>query len=322
MRCTAMNEAQKTVLATTSSFASDAPEVTEPLREQALRLVSNPFGRKLKEEELAALLAEHRPVGLLAGTEPVTRAVLEQAKAYLRVISRVGAGWDNVDHQAAAECGFLVYRTSGVLTQAVAELTIGLMLAGLRCITRQDRMLRQGKWQKLMGGLLQGKVVGLIGFGAIGQRVGELARAFGAEVIFHDPQPISVSWAQAVSLTKLLQQADIISLHASGKQTILGAAELNNLGKPGVLVINTARGGLLDEAALCLGLGDGRIGCACLDVFDEEPYQGSLCSVENIILTPHIGSYAREARRLMEETAVNNLLVGLREAGVCKGEGQ
>ena len=310
-----------TVLATTSSFAAESSHLLAWLKKHPLNLVLNPWGRKLTEGELLELLDEHRPVGLLAGTEPITRVVLEQAKTYLRVISRVGAGWDNVDHQAAAECGFLVYRTSGVLTQAVAELTIGLMLAGLRCITRQDRMLRQGKWQKLMGGLLQGKVVGLIGFGAIGQRVGELARAFGAEVIFHDPQPVSITWAQAVSLTELLQQADIISLHASGKQTILGAAELNTLGKPGVLVINTARGGLLDEAALYLGLGDGRIGCACLDVFDEEPYQGSLCSLENIILTPHIGSYAREARRLMEETAVNNLLDGLREAGVCMGEG-
>lgn len=133
------------------------------------------------------LLERHRPVGLLAGTEPVTREVLTQARSYLQVISRVGAGWDNVDHEAAAELGMRVYRTVGVLTQAVAELTIGMMLAALRNILLQDRGLKEGAWHKRMGSLLQSKVVGLIGFGAIGQRVGELARAFGSEVIYCDP---------------------------------------------------------------------------------------------------------------------------------------
>ena len=120
-----MSIEQLTILATTSSFGTAALGSN-------LRLVVNPTGRKLKEEELINLLEEYRPVGLLAGTEPITRPVLERAREYLRVISRVGAGWDNVDHGAAADLGIRVYRTSGVLTQAVAELTIGLMLAALR----------------------------------------------------------------------------------------------------------------------------------------------------------------------------------------------
>jgi D-3-phosphoglycerate dehydrogenase len=281
-----------------------------------LRFVLNPWGRKLKEAELASLLEEYRPAGLLAGTEPITRAVLETAKDYLRVISRVGAGWDNVDQVAAAELGMKVYRTSGVLTHAVAELTIGLMLAALRSITLQDRLLRQGTWQKRMGGLLRGKTVGIIGFGAIGQRVGELVRAFGGEVIFFDPHPEAGSGARSVSLKELLAQADIISLHASGKQKILGAEELAWIGNRGVILINTARGDMIDEEALGAGLQSGQIGCACLDVFGEEPYHGALCSLDNLILTPHIGSYAREARQLMEETAIDHLIKGLREAGV------
>lgn len=300
-----------TILATTSSFGTETPTTN-------LRLVVNPWGRKLKEAELANLLAEHRPVGLLAGTEPITRAVLTAAKDYLRVISRVGAGWDNVDHDAAAELGMRVYRTSGVLTQAVAELTIGLMLAALRSITLQDRLLRQGTWQKRMGGLLQGKTVGIIGFGAIGQRVGELVRAFGAKMVFYDPHPVDVAWAERVSLQELLEQADLITLHASGKQKILGAEELYWIGSRGAILINTARGDMIDEEALAASLHTGQIKCACLDVFGEEPYHGSLCSMDNLILTPHIGSYAREARQLMEETAIANLLQGLREASVLR----
>jgi D-3-phosphoglycerate dehydrogenase len=304
-----MIDEQITVLATTSSFRTEAPVGN-------LRLVANPWGRKLKEEELVSLLKEYRPVGLLAGTEPITRAVLEAAKDYLRVISRVGAGWDNVDQEAAAQLGMRVYRTLGVLTQAVAELTLGLMLAALRAITHQDRLLRQGIWQKRMGELLQGKVVGLIGFGAIGRRVGELTRAFGAQVIFYDPEIVEVPWARKVSLTQLLEQAQIISLHASGNKRILGPEEFKAISQRGVILINTARGNLLEEDALCACLQDGRVVYACLDVFQEEPYQGSFLDLDNIILTPHIGSYAREARRLMEETAIENLLCGLKEAGV------
>lgn len=306
-----MTAEQITILTTTSSFGTGAPAAT-------LRFVANPWGRKLKEAELASLLEEHRPAGLLAGTEPISRAILTAAKDYLRVISRVGAGWDNVDHDAAAELGMRVYRTSGVLTQAVAELTLGLMLAALRSITLQDRMLRQGTWQKRMGGLLQGKTVGIIGFGAIGQRVGELVRAFDAKMVFYDPHPMEVGWGKGVSLKELLEQADLITLHASGKQKILGAEELSWIGSRGVILINTARGDMIDEEALAASLHAGQIGCACLDVFGEEPYRGSLCSMDNLILTPHIGSYAREARQLMEETAIDNLMQGLREAGVLR----
>jgi len=301
----------RTILATTSSFNAALP----PLR-QKFRLVANPWKRKLTEDELLALLEEHRPVGLLAGTEPVTRRVLAAAQGYLRVVSRVGAGWDNVDHEAAGELRIRVYRTVGVLTQAVAELTLGLILAALRSIALQDRMTRQGKWQKLMGGLLQGKTVGIIGFGAIGRRVGELARAFDCRIIYFDPQASEVDWAERASLQKLLEKADIITVHASGKEMILGPQELQTLGKREVILVNTARGELIDEDALHSCLIEGQIGFACLDVFGREPYQGPLCAVDKVVLTPHIGSYAREARQMTEEAAIRNLFSGLDAAGV------
>ena len=311
-----MQVEQKTILATTSSFAADSPARLVSLAGYGLQLVLNPWGRKLNEDELAELLQKKRPVGLLAGTEPITRRVLIACRDFLRVISRVGVGWDNVDREVAAELGIRVYRTAGVLAEAVAELTIGFMLAALRCITLQDRQVRQGLWQKRMGALLRGKVVGIIGFGSIGQRVGELVQAFGCEVIYCDPRAAAVPWASRLTLRQILAQADIVTIHAGGKEQILGAAELAGLGRRGLILINTARGEMIDDEALVSCLADGRIGFACLDVFQEEPYRGSFCGVDNVILTPHIGSYAREARELMEETAIEHLVSGLKEIGV------
>jgi D-3-phosphoglycerate dehydrogenase len=305
-----------TVLTTTTSFAKEFTDIVESIKTSGLRLVVNPLNRKLSEGELAKLLGDYKPVGLLAGTEPITRAVLDKAKSHLKIISRVGVGWDNVDREAASQMGIRVYRTSGVLTEAVAELTIGLILSALRYISSNDRLIRQGKWQKAMGGLLGGKTVGIIGFGNIGQRVGELVTAFGARVVYYDPQRIRVPWAQAVSLSDLLTKADIITIHASGDEKILGPEELKKTCKEGVILVNTARGGLIDELALQNCLKEGRISFACLDVFEDEPYCGPLCSLENVILSPHIGSYAREARVLMERKAVENLLKGLHEVGV------
>ena len=309
-------QTRKTILATTSSFAKEFPAVLEPLEHNGLRIVLNPFERKLKEKELTKLLQKYKPVGVLAGTEAITRAVLDNAKNYLRVISRVGVGWENVDRDFAEKMGIRVYRTHGVLTQAVAELTIGLILAALRYISSNDRLVRQGRWHKTMGGLLFGKTVGIIGFGNIGQRVGELVTAFGAKVVYCDPQEITVSWAQAVTLSELLAQAEIITIHASGKDKIIGREELARICNREVILVNTARGGLIDEAGLQKCLTEGRINFACLDVFEDEPYCGPLCSLDNVILSPHIGSYAKEARMLMEHKAVDNLLKGLEEIGV------
>jgi D-3-phosphoglycerate dehydrogenase / 2-oxoglutarate reductase len=306
----------KIVLATTSSFAEDSPELLEIMAAKGLRIVLNPHRCRLSEGELEQLLKEHRPIGLLAGTENICRAHLEQAAEHLRVISRVGVGWENIDREAAADLGILIYRTPDVLTQAVAELTIGLMLSGLRSITYHDRMIRQDRWQKKMGSLLQGKEVGIIGFGSIGRRVGELVHAFGASVIYYDPRPSNVSWATAVPIHSLLKRADVISIHAGGNDMIVGPEEFKCITKQNVILVNTARGSLVDEEALYQCLREGRLGCACLDVYSNEPYDGPLRHLENVVLTPHIGSYALEARRLMERCAVENILSGLTEAGL------
>ncbi len=306
----------RTVLATTSTFAKDFPEVIEPLQKADINLICNPYGRTISQAELNCLLEKYRPVGLLAGTEGIDRETLELSKAYLRVISRVGVGWDNIDREHARELGVKVYRTDGVLADSVAELTMGLILSAMRNICQHDQLLKQGKWQKQMGSLLKDKTIGIVGFGAIGRRVGELAKAFGCIVIFNDALQVNVDWADSVNMSELLERAHIITMHASGKDKIIDHEKLTRLGNKGVIIVNTARGDLIDEEALYTGLLDGRLGYACLDVFEKEPYEGPLCKLNNVILTPHVGSYAREARQLMERVAVEHLLAGLREAAV------
>lgn len=306
----------RTVLTTTSSFAIDHIDVIELLQRAGINLVCNPYGRTLSQIELNGLLEKYQPVGLLAGTEIIDRETLELSKGHLKVISRVGVGWDNIDIETTQKLGIRVYRTEGVLADAVAELTIGLILSALRHICRQDQLLKQGNWQKQMGSLLKDKTIGIVGFGTIGHRVGELAKAFGCIVIFNDIVQINVDWANFVTLPELLKRANIITIHASGKTKIIDHEKLTRLGKKGVIVINTARGDLIDEEALYRGLLDGRLGYACLDVFEKEPYEGPLRQLNNVILTPHIGSYASEARQQMEFVAVEHLLDGLRGAAV------
>jgi D-3-phosphoglycerate dehydrogenase / 2-oxoglutarate reductase len=297
----------RNILCTTSGFGKTSPDAVLKIESNGYKLVLNPYGRKLKENELQKLLFEFKPIGMLAGTEQITRQTLDITKDYLKAISRVGVGWDNVDHAAVKEFGIKIFRTEGVLNQAVAELTIGMMLCALRNIALHDRSIRSGIWEKHMGVQLKGKTVGIIGFGAIGQRVGELVSAFGANIIYFDLYPKTGLNAESCTLEDLLAKSDIVTLHTDGSNTVLGAQELENC-KKGVIIINTARGGLVDEDALYLALQSGQVSYACLDVFEKEPYSGRLTQLENMVLTSHIGSYAKEARKEMEEMAVSNLL--------------
>lgn len=300
---------KRKVFIATTTFGEDDPSVLKHLERAKIKYTLNPHRRRLSEEEIREILSEGEYHGLLAGLEPLTKGVLTQAKT-LRVISRVGVGLDNVDQDAAKLLGIRVYNTPGVLTDSVAELSLGLILAALRKIVLLDRKMRLGRWEKKMGALLKDKVVGLVGFGNIGQRVAHLLKVFGAKVIFSDVQKIKEPGAKQVAFIQLLETADILSLHSSGKECLIGAKEIA-LMKPGVILVNTARGILIDEVALVQGLSSGKVACAALDVFQEEPYQGELLRQENVILTPHIGSYAKEARIEMERMAVENLIKGI-----------
>jgi len=306
-------------LISTSSFGAHDPRPTALLRDAGLLVYDNPWGRTLTEDEVRRLLLRHQPAGLIAGVEPLTAAVLQEAAGHLKVISRCGAGLDNVDLQAAERCGIAVYATAEAPAAAVAELTVGLILDLVRGITASDRQIRAGRWQKSTGFLLQELTVGIVGLGRIGKRVGALLRAFDAGVIGSDLAPDAV-WAlqhdvRLMGADELLRQADVVTLHvpgaADGRPPLIGARELG-LMKQGSYLINTSRGGLVDEAALVAALTAGRLAGAAVDTFAREPYDGPLRQAERAVLTPHIGSYARAARIRMERDAVDNLLRGLR----------
>ncbi len=298
----------KTILATTSSFGTNNQSLLNNLIQSGFNLVTNPFERKLTEKELIQLLEQHRPEGLLAGTEPIGPAAIDSSKQFLKIISRVGVGWDNVDRECAQKNGIKVFRTVGVLNQAVAELALGMILCALRNVSAQDRQIRNGIWKKQMGRLLAGKVVGIIGFGEIGQCLGRLIQTIGGKVQFYDPRKITLEWAEQTSLEELLKTSDIISLHASGGDQILGKEEIALIRGRGTIIVNLARGGLIDEQALYQFLKEEPLAYACLDVFEKEPYTGNLTTLDNVVLTSHIGSYAKEARIEMEKMAVDNLI--------------
>lgn len=310
------------ILITTSSFNLETPEI-KALQAAGYEPVLNPHKRRLTEAEVKALLTPDI-VGMIAGVEPLTRDVIESAEN-LRVISRCGIGMDSVDLDAAKDCGVSVFNTPDAPTRAVAELALGVILDCLRSISVQDRAIRQGDWVRPTGGLLGERTIGFIGFGRIGQKVAHYARSFGAKIIAHDPYAADKSIAETsfVSMDELLSQADIVSLHipyTKENHHLVDRAALAKM-KDGAILINTARGGLVDEAALANALQSGKLSAAAVDVFEEEPYKGPLATIENIVLTAHVGSYAKEAREEQETLAAANLLVGLgqKEKDVARG---
>lgn len=302
------------VAITTSSFAQYDDEPLRLLKEKNIQVVLNPHGRAITEDEAITLL--EGCVAVAAGTEPLSARVL-QALPELKVISRCGVGMDSVDLEAAKKQGIVVKNTPDAPTQAVVELTLALALDMLRQVSRMDRDLRAGTWKKRMGNLLQGKKLGLVGYGRIGRAVGQAFKCLGAEVSFFDPM-IKEADCPRRELSSLLAWADIISLHCSkpkdGKP-VIGANEFKFI-KPGAYIINCARGGLIDEAALHQNLKDGRLSGAALDVYSKEPYSGPLTEMDNIILIPHVGSYARESRIRMEVETIKNLIAALQEQGL------
>jgi D-3-phosphoglycerate dehydrogenase len=170
-------------------------------------------------------------------------------------------------------------------------------------------------WKKEMGLLFKGKILGIVGFGKIGKRVAQLAKAFGAKVIFCDKRTMRRGSTTQVSLDKLLRVSDIISLHVSSKEELINKDKIFRM-KEGVILINTSRGHVVSEDALYEALSSGRISSAGLDVYCKEPYNGKLLELNNVVCIPHVGSYAKEARVAMEIEAAENLIKGLKEEGL------
>ena len=258
-------------------------------------------------------------------SDRVDAALLAEAKR-LRVVSSCSVGVDHVDVAALNARGIPLGYTPGVLVDATADLTLALLLSAARRLPEGERFIRDGKWtpqrgwdpQLLLGRDLHGATLGLVGLGAIGQAVARRARGFGLRLLGWTPSGRSVPGVQAASFEDLLAQSDFVSLHlALTHQTrrIINAAALARMRKDAIL-INTARGGLIEESALIEALRAGRIACAALDVFETEPLAANhaLLTLPNVVIAPHIGSATLGTRSAMAQLAVDNLLAGLRGA--------
>lgn len=303
------------VLITTIPFGEVNRRPLDLLETAGVDYAINPIGRKLREGELAEIISDFDV--LIAGTEPITAKVFDQAPR-LRLISRVGIGLDSVDLLTARERGILVSYTPEAPAPAVAELTIGLMLSALRSIPHADRGVRNGVWHRYLGTRLAGKTVGVIGVGRVGSRVIQHLVGFGARIIANDLKPIldarmapCVQWTDKTTIYK---EADLITLHLPLTQqtrNLITARELS-LMQPRAVLINTSRGGIVNEQDLADALRAHRLGAAALDVFQQEPYGGPLTTVDSCILTCHMGSMTKDCRARMELEATEEVLRFLR----------
>lgn len=282
--------------------------VSDQISEKGLELLSKEmevdYLPGLSKEEILQRIAEYDALMVRSGTK-VTRDIIE-AGTNLKIIGRAGVGVDNIDVEAATERGIVVVNSPGGNTRAAAEHTIALMLALARNIPQAHMMLKQGEWKrsKFMGMEVYGKTLGVIGFGRIGREVAKRAQGLGMEVIAYDPYISEESaeriGVQLVDLPTLLQKADIITIHTPlTKETkhLLGEEELKKM-KKGAKIINTARGGIVDEIALAKAIEEGIIGGAAIDVFEQEPPPPDhpLLKLEQVIVTPHLGASTVEAQ--------------------------
>jgi D-3-phosphoglycerate dehydrogenase len=303
------------ILASPSSIGQISLKPFELLKANGYEVVKNPFGRKLTKEETITLGKDC--VGIVAGVETLDSIVIDSLPN-LKCISRVGVGMDSVDISYAENKGIKVLNTPNGPTRAVAELTLGLTISLLRKIPNAHYDLKNRIWKKQTGNLLYEKKVGVLGLGRIGRMVAEMFRSLGNPVIGYDLYP-DMDWAEKnnveiLSLEQLLNQCDIITIHIPGNSdgsTVLNQEELSYL-KDGAFLVNVSRGGVIDEDALYEMLTNGKLSAAALDVFSNEPYSGKFCDLDNVILTPHIGSYAKEGKLKMEVDAVMNLINALK----------
>jgi phosphoglycerate dehydrogenase-like enzyme len=251
----------------------------------------------------------------IAGSEPYPRAVLENARS-LRLIARCGVGYDSIDVDAATRAGIAVTVTPDVNTSAVADFTLGLMLACLRRLVLCDRCTRSGAWRAMgLGGDLGGATVGIVGLGTIGRAVAERLRGFGCRILAVDPAPnlAFCRWAgvEVVELIDALPKLDVLTIHTplvAATSGMIGAKELA-LMPSHAIVVNAARGGVVIEQALVSALQRGTIAGAALDVFEQEPLvpEHPLVGLENVVLAPHAAGFSRNSVAGMVRSAVISL---------------
>lgn len=310
------------ILVTPTSFqpGSGNPAL-ETLRAAYPDLVFNPAKRPLTEDELLPLLQDCD--GYIAGLDFVTEKVLRACKN-LKVISRYGVGYDRVDIAAAKALGIAVTNTPGVNSEAVAELTMALILSLVRRIPYLDRQTKANQWIRSTGTELAGKTIGIVGLGAIGKLVARCAQGFAMNVVAYDPYISEAYCAEhnigVRELDALLREANVISLHLPlNDQTyhIIDKAAIDKM-QPGTILVNASRGAIIDEDAAYDALCSGQLGGLGLDAFEQEPPTDSkLLALDSVVATPHTGAHTAEATAKMAAAAVENLIAVL-EGKPCR----
>lgn len=323
MRASSRSDGQSdVVLVTWLNYDQEAPHAGGPLKDRGYRFRVAPRRAERTAAQVAALCED--AVAAIVSTDPFDESVLEAAPK-LRVIARVGVGHDSIDLTAATAAGVVVTVTPGGNERIVAEHTLALMMAAVRRILPNDAAIRRGRWDRA-GGLtpweLSGKVVGLVGYGAIGRHVAALLSGFAVELIVCDPAHSGANGQRNVSLDELLDRADVISLHTpldASTRGLIGKRELDLMG-PGAILVNTARGPVVDEASLVEALRTGRLRAAALDVFETEPpRRAELLALPNVVLSPHIAGLNADSIDAMTQQAtacVVAVLEGRRPPGV------
>ena len=293
------------------------PILKEILDKNGLKVTYEPA---ITPEQLAEKIGNYEVIVVRSRTKIVKELVEKAAKC--QIIARVGVGLDNIDQDAAKAKNIRVINAVEGAVTAVAELVVGLMLSMAREIPRADREIRDGNWIKkeMMGSELKGKYLGIVGLGNIGKRLGRLARALNMNIIGHDAVPIDEEFSKEVGLMKadldtLLASSDYVSFHVplldSTKHMI--NAEKLGLMKKTAHIVNTSRGGVIDEEALYNALKDGNLAGAALDVFEVEPATGNkLTNLPNFVATPHIGAQTKEAQSLAANVIAEKIIQILR----------
>lgn len=283
--------------------------VAAPLHEKAIEVLKNAglevvYEEYPDEDRLVELVRDVDAI-IVRSKPKVTRRVIEAAPK-LKVIGRAGVGLDNIDLKAAEERGIKVVNSPGASSRSVAELAIGLLFAVARKIAFADRKMREGVWAKkqCMGIELEGKTIGVVGFGRIGYEVAKIAKALGMNVLLYDPYPNEERAREVggkfVPLEELLKESDVVTLHVpllDATYHLINEERLK-LMKPTAILINAARGAVVDTDAFVKALQEGWIAGAGLDVFEEEPLPADhpLTKLDNVVLTPHIGASTVEAQ--------------------------
>jgi D-3-phosphoglycerate dehydrogenase len=293
------------------------PVLNEILEKNGLKITYEP---EISPEQIAEKI-ENFEVVIVRSRTKLTKDLIDKANK-CQIIARVGVGLDNIDQNAAKEKNIRVINAVEGAMNAVAELVLGLMLSMAREIPRADREVRNGNWIKkeLMGTELRGKYLGIVGLGNIGKRLGRLARALNMNIIGFDVAPIDEEFSKEIGLMKadlgtLLASSDYVSLHVpllDSTKHLINAEKMGTM-KNTARIINTSRGGVIDEDALYEFLKDGKLGGAALDVFEVEPAtSNNLSSLPNFISTPHMGAQTKEAQSLAANVIAEKIIQILR----------